>query len=62
MERFNGRVLDELVNERLFFGLDHAGSAISEWVDDYNTATPPPRSAVRLGSLFWDHHRTPLRR
>ena len=26
---------DELLNESLFFGLDHARSAIAEWADDY---------------------------
>ncbi len=31
---------DELLNESLFFGLDHARSAITEWVDDYNTFRP----------------------
>jgi transposase InsO family protein len=30
----NGRMRDELRNESLFFGLDHARSAIAEWVDD----------------------------
>ncbi|WP_246204516.1 IS3 family transposase [Devosia marina] len=39
-ESFNGRMRDELLNESLFFGLDHARSAISEWVEDYNTARP----------------------
>lgn len=29
---------DELLNESLFFCLDHARSAIAEWADDYNTA------------------------
>lgn len=40
VESFNGRMRDELLNESLFFGLDHARSAISEWVDDYNTFRP----------------------
>ncbi len=31
---------DELLNERLFFGLDHARSAIAEWADDYNNFRP----------------------
>jgi transposase InsO family protein len=39
-ESFNGRMRDELLNESLFFGLDHARCAISEWADDYNTARP----------------------
>ena len=31
VESFNGRMRDELLNESLFFGLDHARSAIAEW-------------------------------
>lgn len=31
---------DELLNESLFFGLDHARSAIAEWVAEYNNARP----------------------
>ncbi len=37
---FNGRMRDEFLNESRFFGLEHARSAISEWVEDYNTARP----------------------
>lgn len=35
-ESFNGRMRDELLNERPFFGLDHARTKIAAWVDDYN--------------------------
>ena len=31
---------DELLNESLFFGLDHVRSAIAEWKEDFNTARP----------------------
>jgi putative transposase len=31
---------DELLNETLFFGLDHARSVVAEWVADYNAARP----------------------
>ena len=31
---------DELLNESLFFGLDHARSAIAEWAEDYNNFRP----------------------
>jgi hypothetical protein len=31
VESFNGRMRDELLNESLFLGLDHARSAIAEW-------------------------------
>jgi hypothetical protein len=39
-ESFNGRMRDELLNETLFFGLDHARQTIGSWVDDYNAARP----------------------
>ena len=38
--RFNGRMRDELLNESLFFGLDHARTRITDWVDDYNVQRP----------------------
>jgi len=40
IESFNGRMRDELLNESLFFGLDHARSVIAEWRHDFNTARP----------------------
>jgi len=40
VESFNGRMRDELLNESLFFGLDHARSASAEWTDDYNNFRP----------------------
>lgn len=40
-EPFNGRMRDELLNQSLFFGIDHARSAIAEWRADLNTARPP---------------------
>jgi putative transposase len=33
---------DELLNETLFFGLDHARKAIASWVADYNPASQHP--------------------
>jgi putative transposase len=39
-ESFNGRMRDELLNETLFFGLDHARQAIGSWADDYNAERP----------------------
>jgi hypothetical protein len=35
-ESFNGPIRDELLNETLFFGLDHARTCITDWADDYN--------------------------
>ncbi|MBK8158767.1 MAG: IS3 family transposase [Rhodospirillaceae bacterium] len=40
VESFNGRMRDELLNETLFRGLDHARSVIARWAEDYNTARP----------------------
>ena len=39
-ESFNGRMRDELLNETLFFGLDHARNKIEVWADDYNSQRP----------------------
>jgi putative transposase len=44
-ESFNGRMRDELLNETLFFGLDHARSGLARWVADYNERRP--HSALR---------------
>jgi putative transposase len=39
-ESFNGRMRDELLNESLFLGLDHAKARIAAWIDDYNQRRP----------------------
>jgi transposase InsO family protein len=39
-ESFNGRMRDELLNESLFLGLDHARTRIADWADDYNQRRP----------------------
>ena len=39
-ESFNGRMRDELLNESLFLGLDHAREKIAAWIDDYNQRRP----------------------
>jgi len=39
-ESFNGRMRDELLNESLFFDLEHARTNIAAWVDDYNRRRP----------------------
>jgi len=41
-ESFNGRMRDVLLNETLFFGLDHARIRITDWADDYNRASEHP--------------------
>jgi putative transposase len=39
-ESFNGRIRDELLNESLFLGLDHARTKVTNWVDDDNQQRP----------------------
>ena len=39
-ESFNGRMRDELLNETLFFGLDHAREKVRSWIHDYNHRRP----------------------
>ena len=39
-ESFNGRMRDELLNESLFLGLDHARARIANWIADYNHRRP----------------------
>ena len=54
---------DELLNESLFFGLDHARSAIAEWVEDYNTARPHSSLGYQTPAAYAaNHHRNRLRR
>jgi putative transposase len=56
IERFNGRLRDELLNETLFASLAHARTALAEWRLDYNTVRPhsslgnlPPVGYAKLG-------------
>jgi putative transposase len=39
-ESLNGRMRDELLNETLFFDLDHARAKIAAWAADYNSQRP----------------------
>jgi len=52
IESFNGRMRDELLNESLFFGLDHARSAIAEWRQDFNTARPHSSLGYQTPAAF----------
>jgi putative transposase len=55
-ESFNGRMRDELLNESLFLGLDHARETIVRWVTDYNRASEHPSVyVIELNKLcsFW---------
>jgi transposase InsO family protein len=49
-ESFNGRMRDELLNESLFLGLDHARTKITNWVDDYNQRRPHSAPKKQDGS------------
>jgi len=40
VESFTGRMRDELLNESLFFSLDHARQKVAAWALDYNTRRP----------------------
>ena len=50
-ESFNGRMRDELLNETLFFGLDHARTKITAWADDYNRRRPHSSLLSDTGGL-----------
>ena len=52
VESFNGKMRDELLNETLFFSLDHARKAIAEWVEDYNTSRPHSALAYQTPVAF----------
>jgi transposase InsO family protein len=52
IESFNGRMRDELLNESLFFGLDHVRSVLTEWVEDYNTARPHSSLGYQTPAAF----------
>ncbi len=51
-ESFNGRMKDELLNETLFLGLDHARAKSSGWVDDYNHKRPRSALACRTPAAY----------
>jgi transposase InsO family protein len=55
VESFNGRMRDELLNESLFFGLDHARQTVAAWVADYNTARPHSSLAYQTPAAYADH-------
>jgi putative transposase len=55
---FNGRMRDELLNESLFFGLDHTRELIASWAEDYNTARPHSSLGYRTPKVFSNALRT----
>jgi transposase InsO family protein len=52
VESFNGKMRDELLNETLFFSLDHARQAIAAWVEDYNTTRPHSSLAYQTPKAY----------
>jgi putative transposase len=60
IESFNGRMRDELLNETLFFGLNHARQSIGAWVEDYNTARPHSSLRYRTPATFADDLRAAI--
>ena len=60
IESFNGRMRDELLNETLFFGLNHARQSIGAWVEDYNTARPHSSLQYRTPAAFADYLRAAI--
>jgi hypothetical protein len=52
VESFNGKMRDELLNETLFFSLDHTRTVIAEWVDDHNTSRPHSALAHQTPAAF----------
>ncbi len=59
VESFNGRMRDELLNESLFFSLDHARQKVAAWALDYNTRSP--RTYALLRDLNAPQRASPLR-
>jgi putative transposase len=51
-ESFQGRLRDELLNETLFFGLDHARSVLARWVADFNGCRPHSALGYRTPAAY----------
>ena len=55
VESFNGRMRDELLNESLFFGLDHARRKLAAWAEDYNTRRPHSSIGYQTPAAYAAH-------
>jgi putative transposase len=51
-EAFNGRMRGELLNETLFFGIDHAREAVAAWTHIYNTERPHSALGYQAPAAF----------
>jgi transposase InsO family protein len=49
---FSARMRDELLNETLFFGIDHARDAVADWVQSYNTERPHSALGYQTPTAF----------
>ena len=56
-EAFNGRMRDELLNETIFYDLDHARSALARWTAAYNQKRPHSASVISPPGLSANLHR-----
>jgi putative transposase len=55
VESFNGRMRDELLNETLFFNLDHARHKLAAWADDYNNRRPHSSIGYQTPAAYAAH-------
>lgn len=51
-EAFNSKMRDELLNETLFHGLDHARAVVADWVADYNADRPHSALGYQTPAAF----------
>jgi putative transposase len=51
-EAFNGRMRDELLNETIFYDLDHARAALARWTNGYNQSRPHSALAYLTPAAF----------
>jgi len=51
-EAFNGRMRDELLDETLFFGIDHAREAVARWTNTYDTERPHSALGYQAPAVF----------
>lgn len=61
VESFNGRMRAELLNETLFFSLDHARQKLDAWTTDYNTRRPHSAIGYQTPAAYAEHLTAPGR-
>ncbi len=55
VENLNGRMRDELMNESLFFSLDHAREKPAAWTADYNAQRPHSSIGFETSAAYAAH-------